>query len=207
MDIFVFALNTIGTIAFAASGALLAIEKKMDLLGVVILGLTTAVGGGFIRDITLGHLPPQMFLSPIWASIAIIVSVIIFLPHVRALINKSEKKYNFFMFIMDSIGLAAFTATGVTTSMQHGHTGISLILFVGVITGCGGGVLRDIFAGETPYIFKKHIYACASAVGALVTYMLYNICGDALAGISGFCIIIIVRCLSARYKWNLPTAK
>lgn len=207
METFIFVLNVIGAIAFASSGAIVAIEKKMDIFGVTVLGITTAVGGGFIRDITLGNVPPETFKNPIFALIAISMSIILFIPKIRKLIIKSRKIYDLVMFIMDSVGLGVFTTLGVTYCLESGFDGFFLNLFVGVVTGVGGGVIRDVFAGDTPYIFKKHIYACASAVGAIVTYCLYNSYGYVAAIISGFTAIILIRCFSAYFKWNLPTAK
>lgn len=206
MDEFIFALNIIGTIAFAASGAILATEKRMDIFGVIVLGIITSVGGGFIRDITLGSFPPETFKNPVFALVATIVSTIIFIPYIREKLTKNKKVYDVVIFIMDSIGLGVFTALSVTYCMRAGHGGMFLNLFVGVITGVGGGVIRDLLACEMPCIFKKHIYACASAAGALVTYFLYNISGVWIATLAGILCVFIIRCFSAYFRWNLPLA-
>ncbi len=206
MDLFIFVLNIIGTIAFAASGAILAIEKRMDVFGVIVLGIVTAVGGGYIRDITLGHFPPEMFKTPIFTIIAISVAIILFIPGIRKIFLKNQTVYDAVIFIMDSIGLGAFTVLGVTYSMRAGFDGLFLNLFVGTITGVGGGVLRDIFACEMPCIFRKHIYACASTAGALITYLLYYVAHAWWVAVAGVISIFIIRCFSAYFRWNLPLA-
>ena len=144
METFILILNIIGTIAFASSGAILAMEKKMDIFGVIVLGITTSVGGGFIRDITLGNVPPETFKNPVFALIATSISIVLFIPRIRKLLTKSRKIYDHIMFIMDSIGLGAFTTIGVTYCLESGFDGFFLSLFVGVVTGVGGGVVRDI---------------------------------------------------------------
>lgn len=190
----------IGTIAFSISGALVAIENDMDIFGVIVLGLTTAVGGGIIRDIILGINPPSIVNNSLYIILAIIVAIIVFLPNVRNYI----KKYDYLVIVMDSIGLAIFTVIGVESSLSYNN--LVLSLFTGVITGVGGGMLRDIFAKTNLYIFTKHFYACASLIGALFTYYAFKI-NNSLAIIGGFIVIFVLRMCAAKYKWNLPKAK
>ena len=193
-------LEIIGTIAFAISGASVAIEKKMDIFGVAILGLTTAVAGGIIRDIIIGETPPMAFREPIYALLAIAVSLVMFIPKIRSLINKPNSVP---LIIMDSVGLAVFTVIGVRAGMAYGN--VFLALFVGVLTGVGGGVLRDLFAGNRPYIFIKHFYACASLIGAICAVGLWYF-GELIAMISGAAVTLILRLLAAKFKWSLPKA-
>lgn len=190
----------IGTIAFALSGACVAIEKKMDIFGIVILGMTTAVGGGIIRDIILGQTPPTAFKEPIYPLIAIVVSLIVFVPKIRII---AEKQNNPLLIIMDSVGLGVFTIVGVRAGMTIEN--IYLAIFVGVVTGVGGGVVRDLFAGNTPYIFVKHFYACASLIGAVITVVFWNI-NQPFAMIFGASVIVILRLAAAKFRWNLPKA-
>lgn len=190
----------IGTIAFALSGACVAIEKKMDIFGIVILGMTTAVGGGIIRDIILGETPPTAFKEPIYPLIAIIVSLIVFVPKIRII---AEKQNNPLLIIMDSVGLGVFTIVGVRAGMTIEN--IYLAIFVGVVTGVGGGVVRDLFAGNTPYIFVKHFYACASLIGAVITVVFWNI-NQPFAMIFGASVIVVLRLAAAKFRWNLPKA-
>ena len=110
------------------------------------------------------------------------------------------------MLLMDSIGLGVFTVIGVQAAFaQSSSHGIFLLIFVGVITGVGGGVLRDIMAGNMPYVFVKHIYACASLAGALLCTLLWK--GSAAWAMSlGAGLVILIRCLSAHFRWSLPKA-
>ena len=150
----IFILELIGTIAFAASGAITGLSKKMDIFGVATLGVVTSVGGGVIRDLILGLTPPATFSKPVYALVAIAVSIIIFIPAVRRILFKQQAVYDQAMLFMDSLGLGIFTVVGIqvayTADASHN---IFLLIFVGMITGIGGGVLRDVLAGNTPYIF------------------------------------------------------
>lgn len=208
MQTFVLILEIIGTIAFAASGAMTALKKDMDLFGVIILGLTTAVGGGAIRDVFLGVNPPTMFENPIYAFIAVATSLVVFFPAIRRIFHKNQKVYDNVIRIMDSLGLAIFTVMGINTAkgISDGYNAF-LLVFVGVITGVGGGIFRDIMAGNMPYIFVKHIYASASIVGALLCVLLWESLGAALAMFAGAICVFIIRLLAAHFKWSLPHAK
>ncbi len=197
---YVLILEIIGTVAFAISGANLAMEKKMDLFGIAFLSVTTAVGGGIIRDLIMGITPPVAFRKPYYALTAIIVSLIVFIPKIRKYV---ENKDNFILLVMDTIGLSVFTVVGTNAGMQTGN--VFLAVFVGMITGVGGGLLRDLFAGEKPYIFVRHFYACASIIGAIIIVALWDI-NKTVAMIIGGAVIIILRLLAARHKWNLPRA-
>ena len=198
----------IGTVAFAASGAIVALKKEMDIFGVAILGLFTAVGGGVIRDMILGNTPPAVFKDPVYALVAIITSVIIFLPSVRGLLKKSPKVYDIVMLIMDSVGLGIFTVVGIQTAKSvNPESGYFLLVFVGIVTGVGGGLLRDICAGVTPYIFIKHFYACASLLGSLLCALLWNYTSENIAMISGSAAVLVLRILAAKFRWSLPKAR
>ena len=208
MDAFILILEIIGTIAFAVSGAMTGLKKRMDIFGVVILGVTTAVGGGVIRDVILGKTPPVAFISPLYAVVAVCTSIVIFFPVVRKLLSKSSRVYEMVMLIMDSIGLGVFSVMGVLIAYETvAEPGAFLLMFVGVITGVGGGVLRDIFAGNTPYIFVKHIYACASLTGVIGCVAFWEYIGEPYSMILGIVLIIVIRLLSAHFRWNLPKAK
>lgn len=198
----------IGTVAFAASGAIVALKKEMDIFGVAILGLFTAVGGGVIRDMILGNTPPAVFKDPVYALVAIITSIIIFLPSVRGLLKKSPKVYDIVMLIMDSVGLGIFTVVGIQTAKSvNPESGYFLLVFVGIVTGVGGGLLRDICAGVTPYIFIKHFYACASLLGSLLCALLWNYTSENIAMISGSAAVLVLRILAAKFRWSLPKAR
>jgi len=212
LDKYIFIIEIIGTIAFASSGAMVGIKKQMDLLGVCVLGMTTAVGGGMIRDLILGVTPPVMFQNPTYALIAIAFSVLVFCGlyfFQNKLTNKKvQGVYDKLMMIFDSLGLGLFTVVGVTTAINIGYetTGF-LQIFVGVLTGVGGGVLRDIMAGNTPYIFVKHVYASASILGAVVCVLVERWFGELPAMLIGAAVVFVIRILAAHFKWNLPSIK
>ena len=208
METFILILELAGTMAFAASGAITALKKGMDLFGVCILGLTTAVGGGVIRDVILGNTPPATFLNPIYASVALVTSLVLFLPRIRHLLMWDQRLYDLSMLILDSLGLGIFTVVGIRIAWRStAEPTLFLLVFVGVVTGVGGGVIRDVMAGDTPYIFVKHIYACASLAGALVCAGLWRPAGEVAAILAGAGVVVLIRFLSAHYRWNLPRAR
>ena len=203
-----FALEIMGTIAFAVSGAIVGIQKKMDIFGVCILGLTASVGGGILRDLILNITPPSAFQNPAFAVTAILVSILLFIPSVRTAFEHRKWINDVLILIMDSVGLGLFTVVGVqvaTAAMPERN--LFLITFVGVLTGVGGGILRDIFAGNTPYIFIKHFYACASIIGAWTCALLWPHTGAVTAMIAGAAITVVLRLLAARFRWSLPKAR
>lgn len=207
MEYFVLVLELIGTAAFAVSGAMLGLKKNMDLFGVCVMGLTTACGGGLIRDVLLGYLPPAMFREPVYALTAIIISLIIFLPIVRRLLTAKERAYDIIMLLADSAGLGIFTVAGVSAAASAGYGGsFFFAVFLGTVTGVGGGVLRDVMAGMPPYIFVKHIYACAAIAGAIVCQVMWSLAGKTASMLTGCAVIFIIRLLAAHFRWSLPKA-
>lgn len=194
-----------GTVAFAVSGAMLALSKKMDIFGVAVLGLVTSVGGGVIRDLVLGITPPATFRNPIYAAVAITVSIIIFIPSVRRFISGSPMLYDKTLLIMDSVGLGIFTVMGIEAAYIAGYEdSVFLLIFVGVITGVGGGVIRDVLAGITPAILVKHFYATASIIGAVICILLWNTVGRSAALFGGAVSVVMLRLLAAHFRWSLP---
>lgn len=202
-----FTFEIIGTIAFAASGALTGIHKHMDLLGVCVLGCVTAVGGGVIRDVILGLTPPKTFENPVYIIVAILTAIVCFLPIIRSELNERAVLNTLLMKWMDAVGLGIFTVLGIQTAQQVSQgNSLSLLIFVGVITGVGGGVLRDVMAGERPYIFYKHFYATASIIGAFICSILWNYIDIPLNMLLSALLIILLRLFAARFHWKLPSA-
>lgn len=204
---FLLIFELIGTVAFSISGAAIGLRKNMDIFGVVILGLCTAVGGGVLRDLILGITPPGTFRAPIYAIVAIGTAIIAFLPAVRRLFGSHQRLSDLLLLVMDSVGLGIFTVVGVRVAYdvpcEHG---LYLMCFVGVITGVGGGILRDCMAGLMPYVFVKHFYACASLIGSIACTLLWSLLGETGAMIVGTVLVIVLRLLAARYRWSLPKA-
>lgn len=204
----VFVFEIIGTVAFAISGAITGLKKKMDIFGVAILAVVTAVGGGAIRDIVLGNTPPMTFRNPVYALVAIATGIIVFVPAIRKLPSKNPKAFDVFLLVTDSVGLGVFTVMGIRTAINAGQKeNIFLLIFVGVVTGVGGGLLRDMMAGNTPYIFVKHIYASASLLGAVTCVALWDIAGATISMIVASTVVVTIRFLAAHFKWSLPKAE
>lgn len=204
----IFIMEIIGVIAFAASGAMVGIKKNMDIFGIAVLGVVTSVGGGIIRDLVLGINPPKVFNNPVYVMVALATSCILF---IILYIFRKQKPHNIksiyeiMMLIMDTIGLGIFTVLGVKTGIQMGYEDQEfLLIFVGTITGVGGGLLRDMMAGVAPAIFVKHVYASASIAGAVVCAVLAHYIALEKAMILGFLLICIIRFLAAYFRWNLP---
>ncbi len=202
-----FIFEILGTVAFAISGALVAIEKKMDILGVAVLGATTAVGGGILRDIVLGYTPPNAFRHPVYSVVAIIVSLIMFSSRVRHLFQRVGRYYELFVLFIDALGLGIFTVVGIQVAHNLVDTNPFLYIFVGVVTGVGGGVIRDLFAANKPYIFVKHFYASASIIGAVSCVILWPYWGETWSMITGTFLVIGLRLLAAYYRAELPRPK
>lgn len=207
MNIWVTVLQIMGTVSFAVSGAMTAMRKGMDVLGVVVLGLITAVGGGALRDVMLGRTPPAIFSDPLTAGLAVGASLLVFIPAVRRQLLKTKLVYDMTMRLTDSLGLGIFTVIGAQTACTAlGHADWFTIAFFGTITGVGGGVIRDVLAGDMPYIFHKHIYALASLAGALVWVGVHRFWNDTAAMLIGGSVVVIIRLLAAHFRWSLPRA-
>lgn len=208
MDEFIFILELIGTVAFASSGAMIAIEKKMDIFGVNVLGATTAVGGGIMRDIILGLTPPGAFSHPVYVLVVALTSTILFvIAYAKPTAFESRVKTDYYdklMFWCDTAGLGIFTVVGIQAAVRAvGGENVFFFVFIGTLTGVGGGVLRDIMAGETPYILVKHIYACAAIAGGIVCVVGRTAFGEAYGTILGLAATVLLRFLAAHFRWNL----
>ena len=208
MDTFIFVLEIIGTVAFASSGAMTAIEKKMDIFGVNILGATTAVGGGMMRDIILGVTPPAAFSQPVYILFSILTSTLLFaIVYTNPEILHSRIKSRYYDKIMlwcDTAGLGIFTVVGILTASRIlPQDNPFFFVFIGVLTGVGGGVLRDIMAGETPYILVREIYASAAIAGGITCVVCGSTMGEATATVLGLTVTVVIRSLAAYFHWNL----
>ncbi len=206
-QIVIFMMEIIGTIAFATSGAMLAIQRRMDLFGVIVLGVVTSVGGGMIRDGILGNVPSAL-LDPIYTAAAAATSFLLFVIiwiRRNLLTSPYRLMYDRVMLLMDAIGLGIFTVVGITVGIHNGYQDETfLLVFLGTLTGVGGGLLRDMMAQVQPYILVKHIYACASIAGGVIYVYLYRYVGELPALVIAPLVVISIRILAAHYHWNLP---
>lgn len=202
------AVEILGTVAFALSGSLTGIDKGLDFFGVTVLGAITAVGGGITRDIILGRTPPAAFLDPKFVLISVIISIICILAFnqfAHLLTPWIMSKLMLSMNVADALGLALFTVSGMNIAIDMGYgDNAFLMIAVGVITGVGGGFLRDIFIHKTPMIFTKNIYATAAIAGGLAYYFSFKFIPQSFAMLAGATVIVIIRFLAMYHDLNLP---
>ena len=206
LDNIVFMLEIIGTLAFAASGAMIAVNRKMDIFGVAMLGLFTAVGGGVIRDLLLGVEPPLSLRDPVYGLTAIGMSLLMFTRPLRTRYNSHQRRFDLALLVMDSVGLGVFTVVGVQVALTV-ESNLYTAVFVGLVTGVGGGIMRDVMAGRLPFVFVKHFYASASLIGALLCALIWPYVGEVSAMVAGAVAVVMLRFLAARYHWSLPRAE
>lgn len=199
----------LGTIAFSISGAMVAIRKRMDILGVIVLGVVTATGGGMIRDVLLGNTPPMVFRDSTYVAWATITAVVVFVLVDRQWHTKSPQWLDGFLNVVDAVGLGIFAVMGVRAAIHSGYGDNGFLsIFVGVLTGVGGGLLRDMMAGEVPKIFRKRIYAVAALAGAMVYYHTAEVLiPETMAMMISSLLVVCIRLLAAHFQWNLPRAR
>jgi uncharacterized membrane protein YeiH len=189
-------LNIIGTIAFAISGALVAMEEDYDILGVFILGLVTAFGGGILRNVLIG-LP----VDTIWEQGLLLKSalasmgIVFFMP--ESMIQFSKRSLHFF----DAIGLSAFAIQGAIAATNMNHP-ISAVIVAAILTGIGGGMIRDVLAGRKPVVLREEIYAVWALLGGLIVGL--NIVNSTVEYMILFVSLVVFRMLSLKLNWKLP---
>lgn len=272
---FIYLLEMIGTIAFAISGVQVAAQRRMDLFGAIVLGCTTACGGGVIRDLLLGITPPGMFLDPSYILMAFLTSLITFIimyavQKTKRETRKSKRDFHHenkgncrctaeinsnheardiayikndgrraihedtnesrdsrniaadrthphntdiytrhadnALNAADAIGLASFVIIGYQGSFAAGYTNRFLAIFVAVITGIGGGIIRDIMAGQMPLIMRRRIYGVAAITGALVFDICWHtVLPNVTSSLIAMAVTVLIRFLATHYRWNLPS--
>lgn len=211
LESFFVAAEVLGTIAFAAAGAMIAIDREMDMFGVLFLGVTAAVGGGMVRDVLLGVTPPTAFRNPLYVAVAAPVALAVFL---FAWLSQRQYRRGYAVMgqvvnLLDAIGLGVFSVIGVEAALARGHRdNLFLLVFMGMTTGIGGGVLRDIFSQTIPAVLKKRIYALASIAGSLL-YCLQRRAGlsEPLATGVSMAAVVAIRMCSTYFRWDLPVVK
>lgn len=200
----------IGTAAFAVSGAMVAVNKRTDIFGVMLLSVCTALGGGTIRDMIIGHLPPRMFTNVHYVLLSLICALIVF---VLARVYKEkfvekEPAIEHVNNVFDAIGLGVFAVSGARIGVEAGFgDNLFLLVFLGMTTAVGGGMLRDVLIQEIPFVLKKRIYAVAAIAGAMTFALLnrYGVSSPVAYG-AGCLVTTALRLLATKYKWNLPKA-
>jgi len=194
---FISIVEIIGTVAFAVSGALTAIEKKLDYYGIIVFAIITSVGGGIVRDILIDRSLPSALNNPIYMVISII-SAIIVIQYYNRIIRLSKV-----LQIFDAIGLGAFTAIGAEVAVGNGLYQPFVIITLAVLTGTGGGVIRDVFAKRVPFVFREEVYAGASIIGALLFIVIYKFAGNQEAVYSCFAATVAIRIFCMKLNVHL----
>ncbi len=191
----------LGTLTFAASGAVVAVQRRFDLIGVVVLASVTAIGGGSIRDVIVGALPPASFTNELLLWVVAATGVLSFYLH------RWVKLESRTLYVLDTVGLAIFAALGAERGMSYGM-GMWGTVFAGAVSGVGGGVLRDLLTGQVPGIFYRSgdFYASAAAAGALAVFFLHPVHPD-LALAVGVAMVIAMRVGSRLLKLSLPVPR
>lgn len=189
-------LSIIGTIAFAVSGAIVAMEEEYDLFGVYLLGIVTAFGGGAIRNLLIGVPVSALWEQEMMFQIALLAITAVFLfPH--NLIKHWHKWGNFF----DAIGLSAYAIQGALFAVQLGLP-ISAVVVAAVLTGSGGGIVRDVLAKRKPLILRNEVYAVWAVVTGLVIG--FGLAKEDISLYILFLVTTTLRVVSYLYKWRLP---
>lgn len=204
--------DLLGTTAFALSGSLVAISRRMDMFGVFVLAAMTAVGGGIIRDIIVGRFPPAAFRSSIyfWIIVVTMLAVSVGIRYFNLHLRSDFMNYSvYFYVICDAIGLGSFTVTGTLLGCDLYPDMMFLDITLGVLTAVGGGILRDLMAGRVPGIFKQDIYATASLAGAFVLYIFFVSMhkGIDFSALAAFITTVLIRLLAIQFHLNLPKVK
>lgn len=192
------AIEVLGTIAFAMSGAFAAMQKRFDPFGVLIIAFVTSVGGGTLRDILLD-------VPVFWMRDMLICSAIFFGCILAFVVKSMEKNFRVTLFIFDSFGLGLFTIIGIQKGLSADLNPI-ICLTLGTITGCFGGIVRDIFLHRIPLIFRKEIYATACIIGGGIFLMMVNFTTLSYTFVQIFTmlLIVLIRTLAVKYHWEMP---
>ncbi|HLW61847.1 MAG TPA: trimeric intracellular cation channel family protein [Flavobacterium sp.] len=191
-------LDLLGTVAFAISGSLAAINKRLDFFGVLIIALATAIGGGTLRDLLIGNTPVT------WLTNVQTLYIIIASAFVAMIFRRKLRVFSTSLFLFDTIGLGIFTIVGIEKGLSVDLDPVICIL-LGTITACFGGVTRDILCNEIPVIFRKEIYATACLLGGMMFFILkYFSVNNDFIYIATAGTIIVIRIFAVKYQWSYP---
>jgi len=193
--------EVVGMIAFAASGAIIAIRKEFDLFGVLVLASITAVGGGVLRDIIIGNIPPLAFRDATFILICMLTALIV------SYYYRYIHRYRNLLQFCDALGLGAFTATSANMAISLGWDTLLLVTTLAFVTGVGGGILRDVLAGEIPLIFQKEVYALAAIVGGCIMYLIHPILPGNMPLYVCFAVTVTIRLTCLYWDIHLPVVR
>ena len=208
MELLWLIFDLVGTIAFAVSGTLVGIGRRMDIFGMLVLALATAIGGGIMRDLIVGNIPPNSLRTGVYVTIVIAVTFIIFLVYRLRRNHYIGTRWVRQMYLAaDTLGLASFTVTGAGIGMYNYPDMPVLSVILGLLTAVGGGVIRDILAQRVPSVLREEVYALPAIIGGIVYCAFYHWGMWQIASYSSFIIVEVIRTLAIRYNWSLPRIK
>lgn len=192
------AIDALGTFAFAVSGATAAIRSRYDIFGILVLAFVTAIGGGTVRDILIGNTPVN------WLTDSVTIWSVLTGFAVALLLHKKIRAWEGWLFFFDAAGLGLFTVTGTQIGLASGM-GVGISVALGTITGCFGGVIRDVLAAIKPLIFRKEIYASAAVLGGILFAGILHWTGSLLwAQVAGIVTTVLFRVVAVRFELELP---
>ena len=202
-------IEYIGVVSFAISGALMAIDKEHDFVGVIFLALITTFGGGMIRDIFIGNTPPVFFSLYSLVITCVLTATVVFI--LAAIFKRQYVRHEEFINAVnnyfDALGLGVFVISGVKLCIDLGMESPCLIIIMGMLSGTGGSMTRDIIVNEVPALLKRRIYLIAALCGATLYYVLYALgVSDLIAMPVGIILIVVIRVLATLFKLNFPKA-
>jgi uncharacterized membrane protein YeiH len=193
-------LDLVGIFVFAISGALVGVRKELDVFAVLVLGGVTGLGGGFLRDVLIGAVPPAALADWRYLLVPVAAGLVTFFFH--STLGRAERAVN----VLDAAGLALFCVTGALKASAFG-LGIVPAALMGMVTGIGGGMMRDVLSGRVPLVFRGELYATPALVGALIAVLGHE-AGLRTAVVAGPAAVVCFgwRVLAVRRGWNAPRA-
>ncbi len=194
---FTLVIDLVGTAVFALSGGLLAVRRNFDIIGVLVLSVAAGLGGGMVRDVLLGDTPPAALRNEAYLLTALLAALIAFFFHPRV------EQLRGSMLLLDALGLGFFAVSGTNQSLLAGLGPVPAIL-LGVVTGAGGGVIRDLLALEVPLVLRRDVYALAAFAGALGFVAVDRVSSQIVAAAAGILLTFALRMLAIRFGWQAP---
>jgi uncharacterized membrane protein YeiH len=195
------AIDLVGTALFAAEGASMAVQARLDLLGMLVLAFVTALGGGIVRDLLIGDVPPSSIRNWNYAAVALSTGAVVFVLHAY-----TSAMNQWLITSLDAAGLSFFAVAGATKALEFKLHPL-LATMMGGITGVGGGTMRDLLIGQVPKVLRSDVYAAAALFGAAITILCLRLRLNAvLASCSGILGCFALRMLAVYHHWNLPGA-
>ncbi len=211
-----FIIECVGVVAYSVSAAIIAIDHKVDLFGVLLLTVITTFGGGMTRDFLLGNTPPLAFREPAYwvlivISVATALAVFVIARILQQRFSENEERIERIDNIFDALALGVFATSGARVVMEYAEGFYEknwfLVITLAMLTAAGGGMIRDVMLGRVPLVLRKRIYAIAAIAGAISYYILVRLSAPQnVAIIVGSAVTFVLRMCATYFKWNLPKA-